>query len=171
MSTLLYEWLDTVGGFITSLNIENQGHHARVDPGQLITVKGTIAAQNPACPGGRAPTDQIHIVLLLDNIFWKCVYDDVPAGKPNFTKAAFSFRTNAPTEQKVYKIRAGWGYNWPWPQDTVNWLLANPERLEVVGSLTVGPAPKLVSYLPLALAIAAPTVTVIGLATLPKKRR
>lgn len=171
MCTLLYESLDTVGGWITSLNIENQGHHARVEPGQLITVKGTIAAQNPACPGGRAPTDQVHIVLLLDKTFWKCVYDDVPAGKPDFTRAAFSFRTYAPTEPKTYRIYAGWGFNWPWPQDTVNYLLANPERLQYVGSLTVGPAPKIVSYVPLALVAGATTVTVIGLATLPKRRR
>ena len=171
MSTLLYESLDTVGGWITSLNIENQGHHARVDPGQLITVKGTVAAQNPACPGGRAPTDQIHIVLLLDDTFWKCVYNDVPSAKPQFTRASFSFKTYAPTEKKVYKIRAGWGFNWPWPQDTVNFLLAHPEKLETVGSLTVGPVPKVVSYLPLVLTIGAPTATVIGLAIISKKGR
>ena len=156
MSILFYA--EAIRGAITSLDINGQGPKARLDPGSPLTIKGTYKAQNPET----RPTDTVQIILFLEDKFLKCVYNDVPAAAPNYTTGSFQFSCTVPAEQGKYAIRAGWAYNWNWPEQAYNYLSVNPENVEDVGVLQVGVAVAAASVLP-AVLIAIPIGTIIGM--------
>jgi len=159
--SLLYA--ETIRGAITKLDINGQGKKARLDPGSPLIIKGAFIAQNP----NTDPTDTVQIILFLKDKFLKCIYNDVPEKAPNYTAGSFECRCTVPTEGGKYAIRVGWAYNWNWPAQAYNFLLAYPERIETIGEITVG-APSPVSVLPIAL-VAIPIGTIIGMVALPKK--
>ena len=165
MSFLLYA--ETVRAAVTKLDINGQGAEAYLDPGVPLRISGTFKAQNPKTD----PTDTVQLILFLDDKFFKCVYNNVPEATPDYTKDSFTFSCTTPTETGKYKIQAGWAYNWNWPEQAYNYLLANPENIEDIGVLYVGEVKErkvAAIVLPAAL-IAIPIVTIIGLAGTSKK--
>ena len=160
MSILFYA--EAIRGAITKLDINGQGPEARLDPGSPLTIKGTYKTQNPETN----PTDTVQIILFLEDKFLKCVYNDVPAAAPNFTVGSFEFRCTVPTEEGKYAVRAGWAYNWNWPEQAYNYLVANPENVEDVGVLYVGEAEGVAASLLPAALIGIPIGTIIGMIVL-----
>jgi len=162
----LFLYAEAIRGTITNIDINGQGSEARLDPGAPLIIKGTFKAQNPKTD----PTDVVQIILFLDDKFFKCVYNDVPAKEPNFTTGSFETKCTAPTEEGKYSLRAGYAYNWNWPEQAYRYLLAYPEAIETIGTITVGPeAIPTAGLLPAAL-IAMPIIgTIISMA--PSKRR
>ena len=134
MITLLYEDLSTVGGYITDIDINGQGSHAVLEPGEPLTIKGEFIAQNPK----EHPVRTMQIILFRNDEFLKCIYNDIPPAEPDYIKGTFSFRCKAPETEGTYLIRSGWAYNWEWPEDAYKYLLANPMRIETIGRFTVG---------------------------------
>jgi len=132
--SFLFEDLSTVGGHVTALDINGQGSVAFLRPGESLRIKGRYVAQNPK----DHPTRTLQIVLFLDGRFFKCVYNDVPPAEPKAEEGTFSLSCRAPEQVGRYLIRAGWGYNWPWPEDAYKYLLAYPGGLDVVGEFSVG---------------------------------
>jgi len=162
VSFLLYA--EPVRGTISRIDINGQGAEATLDPGSPLLIKGEYAAQNPKSDR----TDTVQIILFLGDKFFKCVYNDVPAEEPNLTKGTFVCRCTAPTEKGEYALSVGWAYNWNWPEQAYKYLLATPERIEKIGSITVG-APAPVSPIAAALIAIPPIATIIGMATIRKK--
>ena len=162
MSILLYA--QTVRGAVTNIDINDQGLEARLDPGDPLTITGEYKVQNPA----DSPTDTVQIILFLDDKFLKCVFNDVAAKEPNFTTGSFEFRCTAPEIEGKYALRAGWGYNWNWPDQAYNYLLAYPETIENIGTITVGVEEK-PRLLPAALTVMPIIGTIITIAP-PKKK-
>jgi len=160
MSVLLFEDLSTVGGHVTALDINGQGSVAFLKPGDPLRIKGKYAVQNPK----DHPTRTVQLILFFDDKFLKCVYNDVPPAEPDVDVGVFSFSCHAPEVAGRYLIRAGWGYNWPWPEDAYKYLLSYTGGLETVGEFSVGLfAPeKAISSLPL-LVLTIPGVIFLGL--------
>ena len=163
MSVLLYA--EQIRAAITRLDINGQGPEARLDPGTPLHIKGTYRVQNPRSD----PTDTVQLIIMLEDKFLKCVYNDVPAAAPRFTEGSFEFSCTVPSEEGRYTIRAGWGYNWNWPEQAYNYLLANPENIEDVGVLYVGKFELAMAEIAPALIVALPVAIVIGLMAIPKK--
>lgn len=133
MSVLLFEDKSTVGGHVTALDINGQGSSASVKPSEALRIKGKYVAQNSKLH----PTDTVQIILFLDGQFFKCVYNDIPPAEPDSEEGVFSLRCQAPEKPGRYFLRAGWGFNWPWPQDAYSYLLTTPAYLTTVGDFAV----------------------------------
>lgn len=162
---MILEYAEPLRAAVTKLSINGRGRYVRVDPGAPITVKGRYIAQNPA----ESPTDTAQIILFLNEKFFKCVYNEIPAVTPEYSEGTFTAKCHAPTEQGKYRLLAGWAYNWNWPHEAYDYIrYADPERLETVGVIMVGPEAAVVSWLP-AVLVAIPVVTVIGLAVASKR--
>jgi len=164
VSLLLYA--ETLRATITKLDINGQGPEARLDPGSPLLIRGEYKVQNPETD----PTDTVQLILFLEDKFLKCVYNNVPAAAPKFSTGSFTFRCTVPTEKGKYRIRAGWAYNWNWPKQAYNYLQANPENIEDVGVLYVGPFKIEAAALLPAGVVIIPVATIIGMMALPKKR-
>lgn len=165
MSFLFFEDYSTVGGCITKIDINGQGAVALLKPGEQLRIRGSFLAQNPK----EHPTNTLQIILFLGDRFLKCVYNNVPPKEPKVYKGSFSFSCTVPELKGRYYIRAGFGYNWPWPEDAYRFLLANPQRIEVAGELAVGAyVEKGISLVPL-LILAIPGVILLGLGARGKK--
>jgi len=162
MSALLYA--ETPRGTITKIDINGQGSKARLDPGAPVTIKVEYAAKNPKSD----PTDTVQLILFLNDKFLKCVYNDVPDVEPECTTGVFSCSCHAPTEPGKYTLSVGWAYNWNWPEQACNYLLALPERIETIGSITVGAVPAPSALIPAAI-IGIPVATIILMAA-PRKK-
>lgn len=161
--SLLFD-AEPIRGAITKLDINGKGSQARLDPGEPLKITGEYKAQNPV----ESPTDTVQLILFLNGKFFKCVYNDIPAVAPNYTKGAFSARCTAPTTPGDYRLRAGWAYNWQWPEQAYDYIrLAEAARLDLVGLITVGPAPAAPSLLPAALVLV-PTTIIIGMLAVSK---
>lgn len=132
--SILFEDLSTVGAHVTAIDINRQGRSAFLKPGEALTVRGRYHAQNPK----DHPTRTLQLILFLDDRFLKCVYNDVPPAEPDAETGTFSFSCRLPELAGRYLIRAGWGYNWPWPEDAYKYLLAYPQNVEAVGEVSVG---------------------------------
>ena len=159
MSVLLFEDYSTVGGCITVMDINGQGAVALLKPGEPLRIRGSFGAQNPK----EHPTNTVQIILFLEDRFLKCVYNNVPPKEPDVYKGSFTFSCTVPELEGRYLIRAGYGFNWPWPEDAYKFLLANPQRIETVGELAVGAyAEKGISLVPLIM-LAIPGVIFLGL--------
>jgi len=158
--SILFEDLSTVGAYVTDIDINGQGKSAFLKPDEPLIVKGRYQAQNPK----DHPTRTVQLILFLDDRFLKCVYNDVAPAEPDGDIGVFSFRCRLPEMAGRYLIRAGWGYNWPWPEDAYKYLLAYTGGLETVGEFSVGLfAPeKAISPLPL-LVLTIPGVIFLGL--------
>lgn len=161
MSILVFA--ETVRGAVTGIDINGQGSEARLFPGEPLTIRGTFKAQNPA----DSPTDTVQVIIFLDDKFYKCVFNDVPAKEPNYTQGSFEFKCSAPAEEGIYVLRAGWGYNWNWPEQAYKYLSAYPENTENIGKLIIRLEEK-PRLMPLALAVMPIIGTIISLAP-PKK--
>jgi len=132
--SLLFEDLSTVGAYVTAIDINGQGKSAFLKPEEPLIVKGKYIAQNPK----DHPTRTVQLILFLGDAFLKCVYNDVPPAEPDGDIAVFSFKCYLPDLAGRYLIRAGWAYNWPWPEDAYKYLLAYPKNIEAVGEVSVG---------------------------------
>jgi len=162
MSILLYA--EPSRASITKIDINGQGREARLDPGTPLTIKGELMVQNPKMN----PTDEVQVILFLEDQFLKCVYNDIPALAPDYTVQSFEVKYTVPAQGK-YRIRMGWGYNWPWPEDAYNFLMANPENVTDVGVLYSGPVKLALPSLVPAVAVLVSVGIVIGTMMLPKK--
>jgi len=161
MSVLLYD--GSPRGTVTKIDINGQGSEAKLDPGAPLIIGGEFAGKNPKSD----PTDTLQLILFLNDKFLKCIYNDVPAVEPGFTEGSFTCKCTTPIERGKYTLAVGWAYNWNWPEQAYNYLVSSPERIEVIGSITVGaPAPS--ALIPAAV-IAIPLGTIILMAATPKK--
>lgn len=132
--SLLFEDLSTVGGYVTAIDINGQGKSAFLKPDERLIISGKYVVQNPK----DHPTRTVQLILFLGQGFLKCIYNDVPPVEPDVEEGTFSFRCHVPEMAGRYLIRAGWAYNWPWPEDAYKYLLAYPRSIETVGEVTAG---------------------------------
>jgi len=132
--SLLFEDLSTVGAYVTAIDINGQGKSAFLKPDERLSISGKYVVQNPK----DHPTRTVQLILFLGDAFLKCLYNDVPPVEPEGEEGTFSFSCYLPPMAGRYPVRAGWAYNWPWPQDAYNYLLAYPQGIETVGEVTIG---------------------------------
>jgi hypothetical protein len=132
--SLLFEDLSTVGGYVTAIDINGQGKSAFLKPDERLIISGKYVVQNPR----DHPTRTVQLILFLEDKFLKCIYNDVPPAEPDAEEGTFSFKCYPPELPSRYAIRAGWAYNWPWPEDAYKYLLAYPQKIETVGEFSVG---------------------------------
>lgn len=153
LSVLLFEGASTVGGYVTAIDINGQGRQAFLKPDEPLRMKISYAAQNSR----KHPTDTLQIILFLGDKFFKCIYNDVPPAEPDVEEGELTVECAAPKDAGRYVIRAGWGYNWPWPEDAYKNLLAMPTSLFPIGEFSVG------GYAPTGMAISPVPYLVLGI--------
>jgi len=165
MSVLLFDGVATVGGYVTGIDINGQGRSAFLKPKEPLKVKVSYAAQNSK----EHPTDTLQIILFLDDKFFKCIYNDIPPVEPDVEEGEITMECTAPETAGRYVFRAGWGYNWPWPEDAYKNLLTTPARLLPVGEFAVGAYAPTMAISPMPyLVLGIPAAVLIGLGVVEK---